>query len=187
MTTIAIESQGEVDRANHTGLMADALAARYLSRVHRFAVMVSPRGVDPEDLAQQAMLKALAAADRFDPNRGSMDAWLWRIVVNVARDEGRSARRREFLFERLALRHRVGSVAMSADTLALDRLRDRDLIAAVRRLPRHYRSLIALRYGAGLRLAEVAEVIGTSRMAVEKATRRALDKLRADLGGNGES
>ena len=47
-------------------------------------MMVSPRGADPEELAQQAMLKALEALDRFDPRRGTLDAWLWRIAVNAA-------------------------------------------------------------------------------------------------------
>jgi RNA polymerase sigma factor (sigma-70 family) len=50
----------------------------------------------------------------------------------------------------------------------------------VRRLPRRYRVVIALRFGAGLTFPEVAEAMGTSRMAVQQAMRRALDRLRSD-------
>jgi RNA polymerase sigma-70 factor (ECF subfamily) len=170
---------GEPDRVRHSDLTVDVLAANYLTRVHRFAVMVSPRDVDPEDIAQAALLKALEHADQFDANRGTLDMWLWRIVVNVAHDAGRLAKRTDILRERLAA-YRPNPEA-SADTLALDRIRDQDLIAAVRALPRRYRMFIAFRYGAGSRSGEVADLLGTTRMAVVKGTRRALDQLRIEL------
>jgi RNA polymerase sigma factor (sigma-70 family) len=159
----------------------ETLATTYLDRVHRYAVMVSPRDADPEDLAQQAMVKALEHLDRFDSRRGSMDAWLWRIVVNVARDAGRASRRRHFLLERLAARTAEQTLGMSPEVLALNQVRDQELVEAVRGLPRRDRSVIALRYGAGLNSTEVAKLMGMTRMAVAKATRRALDKLRAQL------
>ena len=85
------------------------------------------------------MVRALAHLDRFDPARGTAEAWLWRIVVNLAHDAGRLAGRTELLLERLA--SRAGPLAeVSAETAALDRIRDQDLIAAVRRLPRRYRA-----------------------------------------------
>ena len=126
-------------------------------------------------------MRALAHLDRFDPSRGTEEAWLWRIVVNLARDAGRASGRGGILLERLTgLGDRAGSAA-SAEAVALDRLRDRDLVEAIRRLPRRHRTVIALRYGAGLRSSEVAELLGTTRMAVVQATRRALGRLRKDL------
>jgi RNA polymerase sigma factor (sigma-70 family) len=147
--------------------------------VRRFAVMVSPPGADPDDVAQQAMLRAIERLPGFDPRRGSLDAWLWRIVVNLARDAGRVARRRELVVERL---RRGQPAAASPEAVALGHLRDAELVAAVRRLPRRYRTLVALRYGADLSAAEIAAALGTTRMTVAKALRRALDRLRADLG-----
>ena len=37
---------------------AEAFAAAHLPRVFRFATMVSPQGADPQDLAQEAMVRA---------------------------------------------------------------------------------------------------------------------------------
>ena len=162
-------------------LTVEELVATYLPRVRHFAVMVSPWGADPEDLAQQAMVRALERPERLQPGRGSFDAWLWRVVVNLARDAGRLSRRTELLVGRLAMHGGEGSSAASPETLALDQLRDQQLIDAVRRLPRRHRSLIALRYGAGLSAAQIAECLGTTRMTVAKTLRRALDRLRADL------
>ena len=84
-----------------------AMAQDHLPRVHRFAVMVSPQGTDPEDLAQQAMLRAIECLGQHDPHRGNLDAWLWRIVVNLARDMGQVPRRRELLIERPPVRSGV--------------------------------------------------------------------------------
>jgi RNA polymerase sigma factor (sigma-70 family) len=159
---------------------AEAFAAAHLPRVFRFATMVSPQGADPQDLAQEAMARALERLDRFDPERGTAEAWLWRIVVNLARDAGRLAGRTELLVERLAAGAEPAS-RESAEIEALARMQDRDLVDAVRRLPRRHRSLIALRYGAGLSSPEIAELLGTTRMAVVKATGRALARLRKDL------
>jgi RNA polymerase sigma factor (sigma-70 family) len=160
---------------------AEAFVTAHLPRVLRFASMVSPPGTDPRDLAHEAMVRALTRLDRFDPSRGTAEAWLWRIVVNLARDEGRLSGRRELLLARLAGASAATAVAASAEREALDRLRDRDLVEAVRRLPRRHRTVIALRYGAGLPAPEVARLLGTTRMAVVQATRRALERLRKDL------
>lgn len=168
---------GRVETAAPT---AEELAAAYLPRVHRYAVMVSP-AADAEDLAQQAMIRAIERLPGFDPRRGSLDAWLWRIVVNLGRDAGRVARRRDLLVERLRSRPQVPSAEPSPEAVALDRIRDAELLAAVHRLAPRQRSLIALRYGAGLGAADIAVALGTTRMAVAKALRRALDRLRADL------
>jgi RNA polymerase sigma-70 factor, ECF subfamily len=170
---------GDSERVRPSQLSVESLAASYLTRVHRFAVMVTPRGVDPEDIAQAALLKVIERADQFDANRGTLETWLWRIVVNVAHDAGRLAKRTDHLLERLAVYR--PNPEPSADILALDRIRDRDLVAAVRALPRRHRMFIAFRYGAGLRSDEIAQLLGTTRMAVVKGTRRALDQLRAEL------
>jgi len=173
---------GGAIEATATSTAAEAFAAAHLDRVLRFAILVSPPSTDPEDVAQEAMVTALARLDRYDPTRGSIDAWLWRIVVSRARDAGRAARRTEVLLERVrVLGHRAPAAVESPEALALGRLRDQDLVAAVRRLPRRYRTVIALRYGADLTFPEIADLLGATRMAVVKALDRALNRLRKDL------
>ena len=177
--------RGAVDRtveelATTAAPIAQLIVETYLPRIHRFAAMVSPPGTSADDLTQEACVRAIERAQQFDPNRGALDAWLWRIVVNLARDAGRASRRSELLTARLMQRHRTAASA-SPETLALEHLRSGDLLAAVRRLPRRHRTVIALRYGAGLTTVEIAECLGTTRMATAKALRRALDRLRADL------
>ena len=161
--------------------LAELIVDTYLPRVRRFAVMVSSPRADPDDLAQEACVRALERAHQYDASRGTVDAWLWRIVVNLARDAGRASRRSALLATRLA-QHASTSPLSSPETVALTHIRDDALVAAVRRLPRRNRTVIALRYGAGLTTVEIAECLGTTRMATAKTLRRALDRLHEDLG-----
>jgi len=161
-------------------LTADRLAEEHAPVVYRFCAMVCRDAHDAEDLAQEALLRAMRSLDRFDPARGSIEGWLWRIVVNLATDRGRAARRAESLWAGLAVRARA-EAAPSAELLALERIRDAQLLAAVRGLPRRQRTLIALRFGADLGFAEIGQLLGDSEQAVKQATYRALASLRRRL------
>ena len=158
-------------------LTAERLAEEHAPVVYRFCAMVCRDAHDAEDLAQEALLRAMRSLDRFDPARGSVEGWLWRIVVNLATDRGRAARRAESLWAGLAIRARA-EAAPSAELVALDRIRDARLLAAVRSLPKRQRTLIALRFGADLGYAEIGALLGDGEQAVKQATYRALGALR---------
>src|SRR5258708_27839569 len=83
-------------------LTAEMLCQMSARRVFKFAQMVSTSSGDAEDLAQDALERAIRGLKTFDPAKGDVDAWLWRIVVNAGRDAGRIARRERIVFERLA-------------------------------------------------------------------------------------
>lgn len=156
-------------------------AERYAERVHRFALLVSESPEDAEDVAQDALMAALIALQRYDPRRGTMDAWLWRIVVNRSRDRGRRLLRMRTALERMRRADTPRDV--SPEAIALEHLDDDALIARVRCLPPPYRTVIALRYAAGLSVEETAKSLDTTPMAIKHRARRALDLLRVQLGG----
>jgi RNA polymerase sigma factor (sigma-70 family) len=151
---------------------------QYGPRIYRFAAMVARGDVEAEDLAQEALIRALRNLQHFDPNRGNAEAWLWRIVMNAARDAGRVAGRRQALWDRLVSQRRE---IPSTESLALSRFDDRDLLKAVRQLPKRDRTLLALRFGADLDYAAVGRASGLTAAAATMAIRRALAKLRATL------
>jgi RNA polymerase sigma-70 factor (ECF subfamily) len=159
-------------------LTPERLCADYATRVYRFAAMVAKGDVEAEDLAQEALVRAIQRITQFDPGRGDLDGWLWRIVVNAARDAGRISARRLALLERL---RSTPSQADAVETLALKRLSDRELLDAVRQLPKRERAVIALRYGADLDYSSVGRLLGLSVGAATMATHRALAKLRIQL------
>ena len=162
-------------------LDARRLCDLYAERVYRFAAMVSDGTEEAEDLAQDSLERAIRAIGKYDPNRGAPEAWLWRIVVNAARDRGRIYRRQRMLFERLVIlapRPPYPWVVEEIDSA----VSDKDLLDAVRNLPPRARALIALRFGADLDFAAVGAALGMSSQAAGVATRRALASLRGLLG-----
>ena len=164
-----------VEARDDPPLTAELLCARYAPRVYRFAAMVAAGEVEAEDLAQDALVHAIRSLGQFDGRRGSVETWLWRIVVNVATDAGRVSTRRRLLWERFRSQPASGE---NVEDLALMRITAAELLAAVRRLRPRERGMIALRFGAGLGFAEVGVAYGISSAAATMATRRALDTLR---------
>jgi RNA polymerase sigma-70 factor, ECF subfamily len=164
---------------NDAALTAEELCRRYAPSVCRFAAMIAGSTADADDLAQEALLRAVRAIGSYDPLKGTPEAWMWRIVVNAARDSARRRERAVGLLDRLmfAAPREVESV----EATVLARLRDADLHAHIRRLPHRDRTLLALRFGAGLDTAEVGAAVGLNPDSTGKALRRALARLRARL------
>ena len=160
-------------------LTAEELCRRYAPSVCRFAAMMARSSPDADDLAQDALLRAVRAVRSYDASRGTPEAWLWRIVANAARDSARRRQRAQWLIERMTF---VASrESESVEATALEHLRDADLHAHLRLLPLRDRMLLALRYGAGLDTAEVGAAVGLSPDSAGKAIRRALARLRSRL------
>jgi DNA-directed RNA polymerase specialized sigma24 family protein len=103
---------------------------------------IAPGGAQPSDL----------------PARGLLEAWLWRIVANAAKDSARRRQRARDLIASLSLaaRREVESV----EDAVLERMRDADLHDRLRLLKHRDRTLLALRYGVGLDTDEVGAAVG---------------------------
>ncbi len=161
---------------------AERFCELYAPAVCRFAAMVARSSSEADDIAQEALLRAVRRLDRFDPLRGEVGAWLWRIVANVANDQLRAERRRSALWARLS---RVReATAESVESLAIDRIDNERLLSSVRLLGPRDRTLLALRFGADLDLSAVGAALGLSEAAAGRAVLRALEKLRSSLEVN---
>jgi RNA polymerase sigma factor (sigma-70 family) len=158
-------------------LTAEMLCQMSARRVFKFAQMISTSTGDADDLAQDALERAIRGLKSFDPAKGDLDGWLWRIVVNAGRDAGRIARRERVVFDRLiGLWPVEQKVVDVADGLSGD-----ELLAAVRALSPRHRAVIALRYGADLDYRHVGLALGISEAAALMTARRALSNLRTRL------
>jgi RNA polymerase sigma factor (sigma-70 family) len=158
---------------------AEQFCEQYAPAVCRFAAMAAKSSSEAEDIAQEAILHAVRRLDTFDPSRGEIGAWMWRIVANVARDHQRAERRRFAIWARLS---RVREAAAeSVESIAIDHIDNQRLLASVRGLEPRDRTLLALRFGADLDLRAVGRALSMSDAAAGRAVLRALDKLRRQL------
>lgn len=130
-----------------------------------------------EDLLSDTFERVLRSRRRIDPRPGSQRRWLYVIALNLLRDH---ARRQST--EGRALRDvSAGETAWEPDRSGELGSRD-ELQRALAQLSDEEREVLALRFGADLKVRDVAKVLGAGESAVEGRIHRALRKLRDQLG-----
>lgn len=150
----------------------DELRELYERRFHAFVggafAIVADQDV-ARDVVQESFARAL---NRPRSYRGDapLEAWLWRIVLNAARDTARSARRRVATVEQLAV------LAESAE-----HAEPTGLVAELRGLPERQRTAVFLHYYADLPYDEVARLLGVAEGTVAASLNAARRSLRRRL------
>lgn len=130
---------------------------------------------DPEtasDAVHEAFVNAIRSRCRFRSD-GSLEGWIWSIVVNTARDHTRSARHHELTSEPV-VRSDVGARIVGDPETALDRAAFRDQIA---RLPERQRVIVFLRFYADLDYGQIGCILNISSGTVGAALHTALRAL----------
>jgi RNA polymerase sigma-70 factor (ECF subfamily) len=160
------------------------LVRRWEEPIRRLGVRVLGDVHRAEDVAQEAFARVFAHRRDFDP-AARFSTWLWRIAVNLCRDE---LRRRERRGERQLPEECAGDPTQEwvADTpspaeLAVQVERAEAVRRALLRLSEPYRVVVALRHYEGLRFHEVAEVLGIPVGTVKSRMAEALDRLEVML------
>jgi len=136
----------------------------------RLAQRLAPHA-DPEDVVQEALVRAWQKWDQFDPERGTPTTWLLAIVADRARAARRSAARRLHLV--------TDSVPETAADAAQ---RDVDLDRAVDALPERQALAVHLHYFVGMTVTETAQVMDCSPGTVKSTLFDARARLRIVLG-----
>lgn len=138
---------------------------------------------EAEDLTQLTFERALRAWPRYDPARASARTWLLAIARNALIDERR--RRRPELSIDAPGEDGEASLATGSLTTAGPEQRlggvSGELDDALARVQPREREVLALRYGADLNAAEIAEMLGLSVANVHQLNSRGLRKLRSEL------
>lgn len=145
-----------------------AIEELYRERFRAFLLSVTALLRDGEvalDVVQDGFALALARRRTFR-DEGSLEAWVWRIVLNLARDELRSQKRQRS-------RRMEQPYAHDDD--------DDELRTELRALPDRQRLAIFLRYYADMSYAQIAEVLGISAGTVAASLNAAHRTLRRDL------
>ena len=98
--------------------MVDDLEALYRERLSEFTRAAAAIAGDPDagrDAVQDAFSMALRKRRRH--REGSLEAWVWRIVVNSARDAGRKRRRQHPV--PLAIERRADELGLPLELLTV--------------------------------------------------------------------
>lgn len=151
------------------GASLDELEALYRSRFDVFARVAASVTGDAErarDAVQEAFAVAVRRRGSFR-REGPLEAWVWRIVLNVARTDVRRS---------------------AAEVGHVDRARSNgrpeenaELRAALAHLPERQRTAVFLRYYADLDYAGIAEALGIARGTVSATLHAARANLQTKL------
>jgi RNA polymerase sigma factor (sigma-70 family) len=150
------------------GELDDDLRARLTAAypgLRRFAAVVGPADVEPDDLVQDAFVAVLRrGVDGID----DLDAYLRRAVLNLSSNERRRWLRRERAYRREPV------VAEVTSSTFVD-------VAELLRLPADVRAVLGLAEVEGWTHAEIGRLLGCSEQAARARASRGRRRLRLVL------
>ena len=147
-------------------------------RVYWFCLSRIRDPTTAEDIANDVFVSAFRVYEQVRPAPARVPVWLFTIAKNAATDHWRKQIRWRRLFASM------GPADIShtdAEHTVEVRARLRAVLDAMKMLKPRDRTLIALRVGADLSYAEMAEVLGMTEHAATVASLRALERLRLRL------
>jgi DNA-directed RNA polymerase specialized sigma24 family protein len=148
------------------------IEAIYRERFAAFVLSVTAllgNGEDALDTVQEGFARALRQRRSFRAE-GSLEGWIWRIVLNVARDRLRVTVRA------------LPSASVEGRRGAFDVL-EGDLPGRLLALPERQRLAVFLRYYGDLSYEQIAEALGVRRGTVAASLHAAHEALRHELEG----
>ncbi len=162
-----------VERGALSDDFVKAVQAVYEDRLDEFCSVVAAITRDrsgARDVVHDAFASALRARSQYRED-GDLAAWIWRIVVNSARDR---RRRRESQLPEL-----TGETVEQA--VPRRDASDGRLTSAIQALPERQRLAIFLRYYADLEYRQIGEVLGIATGTVSAALNAAHRTLARQL------
>jgi RNA polymerase sigma-70 factor (ECF subfamily) len=182
----------EADLARDLDGSFERLVVEYQDRLYAFALRFCGNREDAEEVAQDAFVRAYNALRTYPAERVrtlAMRAWLYQIVLNVARNRYRRKRHPTVSFE--AASRGADGEAISFDPpdraeerpdRRFERRRERaDIASLVASLPPRFREPLILRYVEGLPIAEVAAILKQPLGTAKSNVHRAINALRDSL------
>ena len=152
----------------------ECLYYRHKDGLFAFLYRSCPRQAVVEELAQEAWMAVVKAAERYQP-RASFKTWLYQIARNRLVDFWRGRDNAHSSLE-AAPEPAVDSNSNSRQDV------QQQLLAAITALPAEQRDALLLQE-QGFSLREIAEITGDGHETVKSRLRYARTQLRRQLGG----
>src|SRR6266849_4251702 len=169
-------SDGELLEAFKSGdhRAFEVLVRRYQRPVLAIARRFATDQDDAEDLAQRAFINAAQRAGGW--RGGSFKSWLFRIVVNLAKNHVRDTAR----FDRSeAAAEQEAAPTESSAHERLELAEEREALrGAVAKLPRRQREVLLLRIDGDLPFAEIAATLEITEVNAKVNFHHAVQKLK---------
>jgi RNA polymerase sigma-70 factor (ECF subfamily) len=154
---------------------------RHALEVHCYRMLGSAQ--DAEDLAQETLLRAWRALERFEPS-AQFQTWLYRIATNACLDELERRPRRPEPIDPFPDRPSDETASPTYDPAARYAIREGmelALLRAIQELPGRQRAVLIFRDVLGWTAPEVAEILESTVASVNSALQRARGTVEEKL------
>ena len=158
---------------------ARALFERYFDRIYNYVYARLGRVEDAEDLAIDTMTRALTRLDLFQDQGVAFCSWVYRIAHISTIDHYR----RQGKVTLVQLENATLPQSADPSEMAVERMSNDDLRAAIRELTEEQQQVLLLRFFQDLTAAQVADIMAKSVGAVQALQHRALASLERALAG----
>jgi len=159
----------------------------YYPKLYAYVLMRVRRREMAEDIVQHSFLKALDNIGSFKPRRGAtFGSWLFQIAKNELVDRARQDSKLTFCQTEVldANPTAVSTIDkfLDAELAAEQKERWQKVMCAIDLLNDEERELITLKYLADLPYQEIAKTMNKKPNTLAVMLKRALEKVRIDLG-----
>ncbi len=178
---IAADSAAVAEPAAEPATMSPAaLYARHADTVARWVAHLAGPGADREALVHDVFVIALRRMPELD--RARPTTWLYRVALNVVRNDRRRRKLRSWLSLTPEHHETVASPAPGPDEAVMSGARRALVYRALDRLPEKQRTVLVMFELEGMTGAEIAEVLGIRPATVFVQIHRARAAFAKALG-----
>jgi len=171
-----------------SGVEYQGLVVSHLDSLYNYALVLTRRSEDAEDLLQEVLVRGFQGFAGFDRSL-SFKSWMFTIIKNTYIDRFRRQRRlpaEEPLWSSgeeptLSLDNPLCSVPLAPEDLLLRREAIEQVREAIRQLPEEMREVVELRDVEGLSYREIAHVVNRPIGTVMSRLYRGRNLLRTCL------
>lgn len=155
---------------------------KYYKRIYNFCYYRLGNHHDAEDVTSMIFERVIVKYHTYDNKKSPFEAWLFLLARNTVADHFRTAKRKpvKIPLEKIA-EYESGNAEGSPDDQVVERELNDLIVQTVNELPEKERSIISLKYAAGLTSAVIADVLGMTDINVRVSLSRALKKLNKKL------
>jgi RNA polymerase sigma-70 factor (ECF subfamily) len=156
----------------------------HYKRVYNFVAYRVSNHYDVEDMVSAVFEKVIAKYHKYDERRAPMEAWIISIAKNVVNDYFRRKKMKEFLSLDF-----IRDIAASAgnggqpEEILMAHEENAALMKALNTLTDKERTIIAMKFAAGLKNTDIAALMSLSETNVGIIIHRCMKKMRGQLEG----